>query len=96
MSYNASSTGVARSKPNAADSEGQIETTTMLLDDDMSEDGTESGISDGVSSERRLDYAAKPVFRVNEEYARRFEHNKKREELHRREYFQLVTLNQSQ
>jgi hypothetical protein len=46
-----------------------------LLDDDSSSDsGDESG---GVP----ITDQSEPAFKINEEYARRFEHNKKREEL---------------
>ena len=34
------------------------------------------------------------VFSVNEDFARRFEHNKKREELQQRTYTQFLTLNE--
>ncbi|KAI9873976.1 MAG: KRRI-Interacting protein 1 [Pleopsidium flavum] len=85
MSYDTPSTGFAHSKRNAAGCGGQSEPTKMLLGDDMSEDGPEIGISDGSPIHQQLDNATAPVFRVNEEFARRFEHNKKREELHRLE-----------
>lgn len=62
----------------------------MLLDDDISEDGTGSGTSEGDLSERQSQ------FKINEEYARRFEHNKKREELHRRECCSRITLYKSE
>ncbi len=61
-----------------------------LLDGDMSEDDTDLDQSNGVSLNTQGDTAAKPVFRVNEEYARRFEYNKKREELHRRKSSKLI------
>ena len=48
---------------------------TSLLDDSDSSSEEESG---GVA------LLEEPVFRINEEYAKRFEHNKKREELQRR------------
>ncbi|KAF9895400.1 KRRI-Interacting protein 1 [Aspergillus nanangensis] len=52
-----------------------------LLDDDSSSDsGDDSG---GVSLNSKS--AAENVLKINEEYARRFEHNKKREELQRLE-----------
>ena len=62
-----------------------------LLDDDMSEDDTDNDQSNGVSLNAKAGVAAKPVLRVNEEYARRFEHNKKREELHRRKFSKIIT-----
>lgn len=45
---------------------------TMMLDDSDNEDESDGGA--------RLE----PAFKVNEEYAKRFEHNKKREELQKR------------
>lgn len=62
-----------------------------LLDYDMSEDDTDVDQSNGVSLNLQGDSAAKPVFRVNEDYARRFEHNKKREELQRRKFSKIIT-----
>ncbi|MCJ1284234.1 KRRI-Interacting protein 1 [Xylographa opegraphella] len=57
----------------------------LLLDDDTSDDCNSSDVKGGVAL--KLDHA--PVtengFRVNEEYARRFEHNQRRAEIHRLE-----------
>lgn len=41
--------------------------------------------SDSDSEDGGADIAA-PTLKVNEEYAKRFEHNKKREEMHRRRF----------
>lgn len=57
-----------------------------LLDDDSSSDsGDESG---GVP----ITDQSEPGFKINEEYARRFEHNKKREELQKRMYSLLAII----
>ena len=54
----------------------------MMLDNESgSEDGSQLG---GVELGPRSLNGGEGGFKVNEEYARRFEHNKKREELHRR------------
>ena len=61
----------------------------LLLDDDSLDDGSSSDVMGGVVL--KLDHA--PVsengFRVNEEYARRFEHNQRRAEIHRCMFLQL-------
>ncbi len=50
-----------------------------LLEDSSSEEsGSEVGSRNGASKA--------PMLKINSEYAERFEHNKKREELHRCEY----------
>ena len=69
---------------------GQPPGRNILLEEDMSEDDTGSDVGNGVSLNPEADYEVEPVFKVNEEYARRFEHNKKREELHRRECYHLA------
>ena len=53
----------------------------LLLDDENSDsDGSQMG---GVSISNGTAKIRNTGFTVNEEFARRFEHNKKREELHR-------------
>jgi protein KRI1 len=54
----------------------------MLLGDSSSEDDSEEDRG-GVALGSRDNLTSEPSFKVNEEFARRFEHNKKREELHR-------------
>ncbi|MCJ1382562.1 KRRI-Interacting protein 1 [Xylographa soralifera] len=57
----------------------------LLLEDDSSDDGNSSDVTGGVAL--KLDHAplSENGFRVNEEYARRFEHNQRRAEIHRLE-----------
>lgn len=57
----------------------------LLLEDDSSSGSDSSDVSGGVALNDH------PNFKVNEEYARRFEHNQKRAELHRRELSKLCT-----
>lgn len=77
-------------RPSSTNINRQLVPPKSLLDDDMSEDDSDLDQLNGVSLNTQGDSVAKPVFHVNEEYARRFEHNKKREELHRRKSFKLV------
>lgn len=49
---------------------------TTLFDDDDS--GSENGFAETARGQK---------LKINEEYARRFEHNKKRAEIHRRKLF---------
>ena len=70
-----------RKSPSLPDASPQKKRTKLLLEDESSDsDGSQMR---GVSI---INDAAKDCntgFTVNEEFARRFEHNKKREELHR-------------
>lgn len=61
----------------------QLKKPNLLDDSDSSSGEEESG---GVA------LLEEPGFKINEEYAKRFEHNKKREELHRREYIGVSNL----
>jgi len=73
MITNASSTN-----PNSSSMAHPLNSKRNIFDDDSSssdEDGEDGGANLA---------AAASAFKINEEYARRFEHNKKREELHRR------------
>ena len=54
-----------------------------LLEDDDLEDGSASGENGKVSVTGGEQPAERDGFNINEEFARRFEHNKRREELHR-------------
>jgi protein KRI1 len=54
----------------------KLSNKNLLDDSESSSSGDESG--GGV-------FLEEPEFKINEEYAKRFEHNKKREELQRRE-----------
>ncbi|MCJ1438173.1 KRRI-Interacting protein 1, partial [Xylographa pallens] len=55
----------------------------LLLEDDSSDDDNSSDVTGGVAL--KLDHAPalENGFKVNEEYARRFEHNQRRAEIHR-------------
>ena len=55
----------------------------ILLDDDSDDGASESG---GISVEEEGKPSDDHILGVNQEYAQRFEHNKKREELQRRVY----------
>ena len=57
---------------------------------DLGDENSESDRTSTISVEVAGNTIEKGVFRINDEYARRFEHNKKREELHRREYDNLL------
>ncbi|PQE18655.1 ribosome biogenesis Kri1 protein [Rutstroemia sp. NJR-2017a BVV2] len=57
-----------------------VKSKNLLDDSDSSEDESVGGAP------------LESGFKVNEEYAKRFEHNKKREELHRRKFFYLLCL----
>ncbi len=68
----------------AEDIRPQKKAKALLEEDDISIEDDSSASNAGSISLREKDYKANGrVFRVNEEFARRFEHNKKREELHR-------------
>lgn len=58
-----------------------------VLDFDDSDNEEAEPATNGASKKRKATEEAEeteePAFKINEEYARRFEHNKKREELHR-------------
>ena len=54
----------------------------LLSDDDDPEDDSMSNASGGISLSRQSLEADDTGFKINEEYARRFEHNQKRAELH--------------
>lgn len=59
---------------------------TFLGEDETSaEESTVSGNDRGVSVRNEEPGTAGHGFKVNHEFAKRFEHNKKREELHKRE-----------
>ena len=55
--------------------------TKLLLDNESSDNDSDS--SGGVSINKDEEDIATDGFTVNQDFARRFEHNKKREELHR-------------
>ena len=50
----------------------------ILSEDEGSEDDSDESVDGGATVDQNG-----PSFKINEEYALRFEHNKKREELHR-------------
>lgn len=52
----------------------------LMLDDDESESDQEEEHTGGVSLQVNGDSSREAGFKINAEYARRFEHNKKREE----------------
>lgn len=55
----------------------------ILLDDDSDDEASGSG---GISVEEGGNSSGDHILAVNQEYAQKFEHNKKREELQRRVY----------
>jgi len=55
-----------------------------LLEDDTSDEDSESSASGGVPIEQTFPSINNNGFTVNQDFARRFEHNKKREELQKR------------
>ncbi|MCJ1397982.1 KRRI-Interacting protein 1 [Xylographa trunciseda] len=57
----------------------------LLLDDDSSDDSESSNVIGGVALKPILAPVPENGFKVNEEYARRFEHNQRRAEMHRLE-----------
>ena len=57
--------------------------TKLLMDDDSSDNSDSSDRSGGVALELKLAPVIENGFKVNEEYARRFEHNQRRAEIHR-------------
>lgn len=61
----------------SASAEGPRKRAKLLLDDDSSSDSNSSDVSGGVALNGHSG------FKVNEDYARRFEHSQKRAELHR-------------
>ena len=77
---------VKRRSPNSAQGQPPVKKIKVLLDQD---DGSvdEQNITSNVGENGRAKNSASPDqdgFSVNEDFARRFEHNKKREELQRR------------
>ncbi|KAI9822043.1 MAG: KRRI-Interacting protein 1 [Thelocarpon impressellum] len=87
------STNVLPSKSLAGMSSGSAESAhsrptkkpRLMLDDQSSEDGEASGLHGGATLDGTGDGKPDFGFKINKEYARRFEHNKKREEMHRLE-----------
>ncbi len=76
LSSISSSTNTKKAKPDLSKSTEPKKAPTLLVDSDFessSEDETDLG---GVPLEEQS-------FKINEEYAKRFEHNRKREELRR-------------
>ncbi len=76
--------GRKRPSPPAAGNERPEKRFKPLLEDDTSEEDSESGGYGGVLLERTISPINENGFRVNQDFARRFEHNKKREELQKR------------
>ena len=58
--------------------------TKLLLEDDSEEDGSLDSHSRGVSASPDNSSSNDHIFAINQEFAQRFEHNKKREERQRR------------
>lgn len=54
-----------------------------ILLDDASSDEDSSSAGGGVAVVERKSHLDEPKLRINEDYARKFEHNKKREEIQR-------------
>jgi protein KRI1 len=60
------------------------DTTTEKMKPSLLDDSDSGSSDDDSVGGAKLE---EPTFRINEEYAKRFEHNKKREELHKCQYF---------
>ena len=58
---------------------------TFLAEDNTSDEDSVSSVKRGVPVDYDESETTGHGFKVNREFARRFEHNKKREELHKRE-----------
>ncbi|KAJ6259204.1 hypothetical protein Dda_6102 [Drechslerella dactyloides] len=76
----------ANGEPHPKDS-NTSKKAVLDLDSDSDADSTSMEDTPSTVSKKRKasEDAEEPAFKINEEYARRFEHNKKREELHRLE-----------
>jgi protein KRI1 len=72
---------IADTKPET-NGEPPVKRAKLLPDESDDEDPGSSG-------------PEKPALKINEEFAKRFEHNKKREEMHRRELFFLFVLSRA-
>ncbi|MCJ1387179.1 KRRI-Interacting protein 1 [Xylographa bjoerkii] len=70
-------------EPSAVSSENPRKRTKLLLDGDTSDEGDLSDVTGGVGLELDHTHVPEPGFKVNKEYARRFEHNQRRAEIHR-------------
>lgn len=77
-SYKRKSTTLPEASP------AQKRTKLLLNDDSPDSDSSRAG---GLPVSEGANPSAENGFTVNEDFARRFEHNKKREELHRRLVF---------
>ena len=72
----------------AEDEQRPVKRAKLLLDDDS--DGAPSDASGGVALTLANGHDTSGHFKINEQYARRFEHNQKRVELHRCKAAKLV------
>ncbi len=80
--------GRKRPNPSAAENGRPEKRAKPLLEDDTSDEESESSVSGDVPSERQISPINGKGFTVNQDFAKRFEHNKKREELQKRTYGQ--------
>ena len=76
--------GLKRKSPPTAGSESPPKKVNLLQDDDLSDSDSEKSESGKDTQQDDVLSAQGLGFSINQDYARRFEHNKKREELHRR------------
>ena len=76
-----------RKEPPALESSSPHKRVKLLSDDETSaNDSTKSSRAGGVVVRENTKSSKSEGFTINSEYAQRFEHNKKREELHRRTF----------
>lgn len=79
-----SSAGLKRSRGQDTTIVGRPEKRNKgLLEDDSSEESDFLDMSGGVTVKHKQSRSDTGSFKVNEEYARRFEHNQRRAEIHR-------------
>ena len=77
---------IKRRNPEHVEDERPAKLLKTLLEEDDSSNEDDIGSSHDNGEFVRDDETGGHGFKVNPEFARRFEHNKKREELHKREY----------
>ena len=76
--------GRKRLIPHTPENERLEKRLKSLLQDDTSDKDSESSVAGGVPLERSTSPPNENGFTINQDFARRFEHNKKREELQNR------------
>ena len=81
--------GRKRPNPSEAENERPEKRTKPLLEDNTSDEESGCSVFGGVPLERQISPINEKGFTINQDFAKRFEHNKKREELQKRTYGQL-------